>query len=116
MPLLFTALVGIVVLLPLFAIVRFITKRHRSVARAPDLSDGRNYTCPQCGVEMLQGWVLLGKGANWSDRLKGKPGILSHIGNALPNTISMRFKPAANMGWRCPACQLLLLDHSKLVE
>lgn len=59
---------------------------------------------------------MLGKGAIWSPRDGGRPGTFSHIGQALPNTISMRLPPAANMAWRCLDCQMLLIDHDKLVR
>ena len=65
---------------------------------------------------MQQGWVLLGKGAIWSERVVGAPGVFSHIGQALPNTLSMHLKPAVNMAWRCAPCAILTIDHDKLVR
>lgn len=64
---------------------------------------------------MKPGWVLLGKGAIWTDRAAGRPGTFAHLGNVLPNTLGMRLKPAANMAWRCDDCRMLTIDHDKLV-
>jgi predicted RNA-binding Zn-ribbon protein involved in translation (DUF1610 family) len=99
----------------LLALVYWVGRRNRSVNDDPALWNGRDYPCPECGAPMQQGWVLLGKGAIWSERAAGRPGAFSHIGQALPNTISMRLKPAANMAWRCDACRILTVDYDKLV-
>jgi hypothetical protein len=109
------ALVVVGALLALLFIVRMIRRRNRSVPDDPLLWDGRDYRCPRCRTPMEQGWVLLGKGAIWSPRLKGKPGPFAHIGLALENTMSLALRPAANMAWHCKHCRLLLLDHDKLV-
>ena len=109
-------LVGVAALLALYWIVRRIDRRSVKVADTVALWNGRDYRCPGCGAEMDQGWVLLGKGAIWSPRSSGKPGAFASIGSALDNTISLSLKPATNMSWRCVDCQLLLVDHSKLVE
>lgn len=109
----FSALIALVLLLWL---VRWIGRRNRSVPDDPALWTGRDYPCPQCGQSMAEGWVLLGKGAIWSDRANGRPGTFALITSALPNTLSLRLTPAANMAWRCARCQLLLLDHSRLVR
>jgi hypothetical protein len=94
----------------------WIGRHNRAVADAPALWQGRDYGCPRCGAAMAQGWVMLGKGAIFSPRARGRPGPFAHIGRALPNTISLHFRPAANMAWHCPACRLLLIDHDKLVR
>jgi hypothetical protein len=107
---------AIAALLLLLWLMRGLQRRNRSVAEDPRLWEGRSYRCPECGRDMEQGWVLLGKGAIWSPRRKGRPGAFSHIGQALENTISLSLRPATNMGWRCGGCRLLLLDHSKLVK
>lgn len=113
--LLAAAAIGVIALLVLLAMVRFLARRNRTVAEGPVLWEGRDYRCPTCGGTMEQGWVLLGKGAIWSPRGRGRPGTFSHIGSALENTISLSLRPAANMAWRCSACRMLLVDHSKLV-
>jgi len=100
----------------LLALVYWVGRRNRVVADDPALWSGRDYPCPQCGAPMRQGWVMLGKGAIWSERAAGRPGAFAHIGQALPNTISMQLKPAANMAWRCDACRILTIDHDKLVR
>jgi hypothetical protein len=100
----------------LYGIILWMRRRNRAVADTPELWRGREYACPGCGGEMEQGWVMLGKGAIFSSRARGRPGPFSHIGHALPNTISMHLKPASNMAWHCGSCRLLLLDHDKLVR
>jgi len=114
--LLLAGLGGAAALFSLLLIVRKIEKRNRTLPDDPQLWSGRNYRCPQCGASMEQGWVLMGKGAIWSPRSRGKPGTFSSIGSALPNTISLSMRPGANMGWHCAACQILILDHDKLVR
>lgn len=103
-------------LLFLLWLVRTIQRRNRTVSDDPRLWEGSDYRCPKCGIDMEQGWVLLGKGAIWSSRRQGKAGTFSHIGSSLENTISMSLRPASNMAWRCHGCRLLLLDHDKLVK
>jgi hypothetical protein len=90
-------------------------RRNHAVKDAPELWSGLDYCCPKCGAHMERGWVLLGKGAIWSDHAQGRPGAFSLITQALPNTLSFRVQPASNMAWRCSACRLLLVDYAKLV-
>lgn len=116
MPILVSAAGGLLALGLLFALVVWIHKRNRAVPDDPALWHGRDYGCPACGAAMAQGWVMLGKGAIFSPRASGRPGLFAHIGSALPNTLSMHLRPAANMAWHCPRCRLLLLDHDKLVH
>ncbi|WP_373509765.1 PF20097 family protein [Thiocapsa sp.] len=108
--------VAIAALLALWAIVRHLHGEACEIPATSDLWSGRSYACPDCATAMEAGWVMLGKGAIWSSREKGPPGPFAHIGSALPNTISLSLRPAANMAWRCPSCRLLLIDHSKLVK
>lgn len=107
---------AIAALLALWAIVRHLQGKACESPATSDLWSGRAYACPDCGTAMEAGWVMLGKGAIWSSREKGPPGAFAHIGNALPNTISLSLRPAANMAWRCSSCRLLLIDHAKLVK
>lgn len=109
-------LVAIAALVFLLVLVRRIRGRTLSVRDEPGLWVGRDYACPDCRAPMDQGWVMLGKGAIWSQRSAGRPGTFSHIGSALENTISLSIPPAANMAWRCERCRLLLVDHGKLVR
>jgi hypothetical protein len=116
MPMLAAGAGGVVAIGVLVGIVAWMHRRNRAVADDPALWRGRDYVCPNCGGAMAQGWVMLGKGAIFSSRARGRPGLFAHIGKALPNTISMHLKPAANMAWHCSRCRLLLLDHDKLVH
>ena len=100
----------------LLGLLVWISSKTRAVPDDPALWRGRGYRCPGCGGPMAQGWVMLGKGAIFSVRTRGRPGPFAHIGRALPNTISMHFRPAANMAWHCGRCRLLLLDHDKMVQ
>jgi hypothetical protein len=109
---------GVVVvaaLLVLLWAVRKIQRKSRVLSDSPFLWEGRSYFCLQCNAPMEPGWVMLGRGAIWSSRNSGKPGIFAHIGSALENTVSLSVPPAANMAWRCPSCRLLLVDYDKLV-
>jgi hypothetical protein len=110
-----SATFAIAVLLLLWWLVRRLQRENRSEPERPGLWDGREHACPHCGGAMEPGWVLLGKGAIWSDRGKGRPGTFAHIGRSLPNTLSLSLPPAANMAWRCHSCQMLLIDHSRLI-
>ena len=114
--LLLGGVIAIAALSVLLVLVRRIARRSRTLPDIPSLWHGRDYACPQCGAAMQPGWVLLGKGAIWSDRARGKPGAFANIGQALPNTISLNLRPAVNMAWRCAGCRLLLIDHDKLVR
>lgn len=114
--LLLAGLGGVAALLSLLLIVRKIDRRNRTLPDDPQLWSGRDYRCPQCGACMEQGWALLGKGAIWSPRSRGRPGPFANIGSSLPNTLSLSMRPGSNMGWHCPACRILILDHDKLVR
>lgn len=108
--------IGVLALVALMLLLYRVGRRHHAVVEDAALWSGGAYQCPRCGQPMTQGWVLLGKGAIWSDRARGRPGLLAHIGDALPNTLSLHLPPAANMAWRCDGCRLLLIDHGKLVR
>jgi hypothetical protein len=114
--LMLAGLVAILALVLLLVLVRIIRRRSREVASTPALWEGRDYRCPGCRGSLEAGWVMLGRGAIWRDRAEGPPGAFSTIAGALPNTISLSLRPAANQAWRCPRCQLLLVDHSRLVR
>ncbi|MEY6431538.1 PF20097 family protein [Thioalkalicoccus limnaeus] len=105
----------LIVLTILWALYR-LSRRHVAVAHRPELWQGRNYRCPSCATPMRQGWVMLGRGAIFAPRGQTPPGTFAHIGQALDNTISLAWRPAANMAWHCPHCRLLLIDHDKLVR
>ena len=107
--------VSIAVLVLLWALLRKIHSRNRCVPFTAALVEGRAYRCPSCGRDMQAGWVMLGRGAIWSPLHSGPPGTFAHIGSALPNTISLALKPASNLSWHCADCQVLMVDHSKLV-
>lgn len=116
MGLLLAGVVAILALVLLLLLVRMIQRRSREVASTPALWEGRDYRCPGCRGHLEPGWVMLGRGAIWRDRRQGPPGPFSTIAGALPNTLSLSLRPAANQAWRCPCCQLLLVDHSRLVK
>lgn len=104
------------VLLALLFIMGRIRRQSRTIDETPGLWAGRDYRCPGCGSPMQAGWVMLGKGAIWSARDQGPPRPWSHLGQTLPNTLSLDLPPACNLAWRCPTCRLLLIDHDKLVR
>lgn len=116
MGLLLAGLVAILALTTLLVVVRRIRWGSREVPSVSAPWEGRDYRCPGCRGRLEPGWVMLGRGAIWRDRAEGPPGAFSTIAGALPNTISLSLRPAANQAWRCPRCQLLLLDHSRLVR
>lgn len=104
------------VLLALWWLVRHLQRQTQCVAATPDLWTDRDYCCPACGQPMQPGWLLLGKGAIWTERNQRPPSTFAHLGQALPNTISLDWRPASNMSWRCHSCQLLLVDHAKMIR
>ena len=108
--------VAILALILLLVLVRIMRRRSREVDNTPGLWQGRDYRCPGCRGALESGWVMLGRGAIWKNRSEGPPGAFSTIAGALPNTLSLSLRPAANQAWRCPRCQLLLVDHSRLVK
>lgn len=107
------AILGLILVLVL---VRWIQRRNREVEATSRLWEGRDYRCPNCREPMSPGWVMLGRGAIWADRGAGPPGAFSTIAAALPNTLSLSLRPAGNQAWRCPGCQMLLVDHARLVR
>ncbi len=116
MGLILAGLVAILALMLLLVLLRIVHRRSLEVASTPALWEGRDYRCPECRGALEPGWVMLGRGAIWRDRAQGPPGPFSTIAGSLPNTISLSLRPAANQAWRCPRCQLLLVDHSRLVK
>jgi hypothetical protein len=110
------ASVAIAALLALWAIVRHLQGKACEIPATSDLWSGRSYACPDCGSAMEAGWVMLGKGAIWSSREKGPPGPFSHVGSALPNTISLSRAAGCQHGLAMSELPLLLIDHSKLVK
>ncbi|MBK1720937.1 PF20097 family protein [Thiocystis violacea] len=114
-PIYLAGALSISMLVLLWVLIRHMQRRNRAIPFAPTLLEGRAYRCPACGRDMQSGWVMLGKGAIWSPLRAGPPGALAHIGSALPNTISLSLRPASNLSWHCPDCQMLLVDHSTLV-
>lgn len=107
--------IAVIALLLLLLVVRSTARRNREIAESAGLWTERGYQCPGCGSQMSEGWIMAGRGLIWSDRDRGMPGPFSNIMGALPNTISMSIRPASNQSWRCPRCQLVLVDHSRLV-
>ena len=116
MGLLLAGVVAILALLLLLVLVRIIPRRSQEVASTPALWEGRDYRCPGCRGQLEPGRVMRGRGAVWRDRAQGPPGAFSTIAGAFPNTLSLSLRPAANQAWRCHRCQLLLVDHSRLVK
>lgn len=107
--------IGVLALAFLLLFLLRMRRTNRTVTERSQLWQGRDYACPACGQPMTQGWVLMGKGAIWSERGRGRPGTFALVTNALPNTFSLRVRPASNMAWRCTDCRMLLIDHDKLV-
>lgn len=113
-------MLGLIILAGLFiaVVVSAVTTRrnNRAVPDNRKLWNGRDYVCPHCKAEMARGWVLCRNGMVWSPLRDGRPGALSRVGDALPNTQSMHLRTASNMAWHCPSCSLILVDHDKLVN
>jgi hypothetical protein len=100
----------------MIAFVIDVRRHNRAVREHRALWDGRSYACPHCGGTMAQGWVQVSHGISWSARRRGRPAGLTAPGSTLPNTQSVHLRTASNMGWHCPKCRLLLVDHAKMVN
>lgn len=100
----------------LLLLVRRIQRKSRVQTETAHTWSGRDYSCPQCNAPLQPGRVLCGKGILWSDRDGPPVRWHAHIGQALENTISLHLPPALNQAWRCPACRLVLIDHSRLLR
>lgn len=109
-------LATVAVLVALWLLLRAVARRSREVEATQAARADRAYRCPDCGLALEPGWVMLGKGAIWRDRHQSPPGLFAHIGDALPNTLSFALTPAANLAWRCPRCRILQIDYSCLVR
>jgi len=95
---------------------RRIRGRNSVVDETPGLWPDQPFRCPRCDAAMQPGYVMLGRGAIWTPR-DGRPvSTFAHIGQSLPNTLSFDLPPATNAAWRCGDCQLLLVDHSRLIR
>ncbi len=69
-------------------------------------------TCPQCGKEMLSGYVFAPLGIHWLSKSQ-KPPIFHPVWRALPKTLNWRLRRRENPAWHCDQCQMLIVDHSQ---
>jgi hypothetical protein len=100
---------AIVVLLVLWAGIAV----HRSYA-APALltsyldADAKDVTCPQCGAEMVEGYLALLSGLHW--RQIDEPIGMPHALAGLPGTVGWRVRPRLH-GFRCEACSIVTFKY-----
>jgi hypothetical protein len=86
---------------------------HRSYA-APALltsyldADAKDVTCPQCGAEMVEGYLALLAGLHW--RQIDEPIGTPHALGGLPGTVGWRARPRLH-GFRCEACSIVTFKY-----
>ena len=114
-PILFVATVALLPLVALGLLILAVRRRNSVVASAGD-HPHQDVSCPGCGREMAPGYVLAGRGIHWRGAGEGPIGPFATILGALPNTISLSFRPRENRAWRCEACSILVVDHAALVS
>ena len=100
----------------LWWLIRHVGRRNRVVDEDAAPWPFTDTKCPRCGQAMEPGYVMLGRGAIWASRDGRSAGTFAHIGQSLPNTLSLDIRPALNRAWRCVSCQQLLIDHSRLIR
>ena len=96
--------------------LRKTEKRNHIVTTHESLLHWPEVKCAHCGKSMQQGYSFTGKGISWTPRHRRTPGNLLTIVSTLENTFSMRLPQPLNMAWHCAQCQLILIDHSKMVR
>lgn len=75
--------------------------------------------CPMCQQAMISGYSLTTRGILFHQKNENFSLLKAMFNNQLlKNTadLSVRFRPRENQAWRCPDCQMVLIDHSKLLE
>ena len=91
-------------------------QKNTIVVDDPSHWENTDYHCPRCGQPMSAGFILAGKGIIWAPQDWKRVSMFQNIGQVLENTINVVWPPAMNMSWRCEKCQMIVLDHSKLVR
>ena len=109
-------LVIAIILGVLFVSIWRLNKRNTVVELDKSEIEWANLKCPKCQGELNTGFALPGRGVIWSGKNEKAPGPLTNIGSVLENTISVSFKPAINIAWRCKSCKLVVLDISKMIK
>lgn len=83
-----------------------------------DYSD-EEILCPVCHEAMISGYSITNRGIIFHERNEEFSLLKAMLNNQLlKNTAdySFRFRPRENQAWRCHSCQIVLIDHSKLLE
>lgn len=103
--------------LPVLLVVLLIgVMRRNPTTTGPEATADRAVACPRCGAPMQPGRTQLGRGATWSAQGDRPPRAFLNVFQTLPNTLSLAVPPALNPAWHCAPCQMLLVDHSRLVS
>jgi len=73
-------------------------------------ADPKDVTCPQCGVEMAEGYLPLLAGIHW--RELEEPVGLPHALGGLPGTTGWRSRPRLH-AFRCEACSVVTFKYGE---
>jgi len=104
------------VLVATVLVMRKVADRNTVVARPREALAWQDFKCPGCAEQMAQGMAMAARGLTWKEGGTVKPGLFGNFGSVLENTLSFSLPPAWNMAWRCEACGLVVLDHSRLIK
>jgi hypothetical protein len=109
-------LVTTIILVILFIAIWRLNRRNTVITLDRSEIEWTQLECPMCHKKLTTGFALPGRGVIWSDKSEKKPGPFANIGSVLDNTISISFRPALNIAWRCKGCELVILDISKMIN
>jgi hypothetical protein len=104
-----TGAIGVVILLILWAGVA----AQRSFTAPAFLTsyldaDAKDVTCPQCGAEMVEGYLALLAGLHW--RQIDEPIGMPHALRGLPGTVGWKTRPRLH-GFRCERCSVVTFKY-----
>lgn len=71
-------------------------------------ADAKDVKCPQCGAEMVEGYLALLAGLHW--REIGEPIGMPHALGGLPGTVGWRTRPRLH-GFRCETCSIITFKY-----
>lgn len=100
----------------LWRLFRTVAARHSASTTVQRYRlERQHYHCPRCDAPMREGYVL-GRGLVWLDELERARFHKLDLESTLPNTLNLSPRVGANGAGRCDRCQLLVIDHSRLVR
>lgn len=110
------AIVFVIALGVLGYLFRRMRRTQKSVYRSAPADPAHGVSCPRCGGAMDRGYVSAPRGIIWRDPQQRPVGLMFRPWEVLDNTLNMSLTPLHNLAWRCPACQMLTIDHAGLIR